>query len=212
MAKSGNFKSVGIGRIQTSWNVLGIFAGWVCNTSQIHCTHYYKLSPLILTKCFSYVNLYLYRKSDTFNKIGIWCKILPNQKTSKTIFIQYLGVSSTSLTNPAPFLQINDWKHPQILHHNLVLICLLLHQGQAPTWCLRWWVGEWLSAALHEGAAWCQGDAQKKKGQEGMPPSLHTKATICSETLPVGDSVSSSQPPMELSVHLPCLQLTCCLL
>lgn len=79
MAKSGNFKSIGIGRIQTSWNVLGIFAGWgagwVCNTSQIHCTHYYKLSPLILTKCFSYVNLYLYRKSDTFNKIGIWCKM-----------------------------------------------------------------------------------------------------------------------------------------
>lgn len=77
-------------------------------------------------------------------------------------------------------------------NHNLLLICLLLHQGQAPAWCVHWWVGEWLSAALHEGAAWCQGD---KKGQETSPQSLHTQATICSETLPVRDRASSSQPP-----------------
>lgn len=109
---------------------------------------------------------------------------------------------------------MSSTSHPQILHHNLVLICFLLHQGQAPTWCLRWWVGEWLSAALRGGAVLCQGDTQKKKkrGQEGLPPNLHTQATICSETLPVGHSTSSSQPPMELSVHLPQLLLTCYLL
>lgn len=95
------------------------------------------------------------------------------------------------------FFAFNDWKHPQILHHNLVLICFLLpHQGQAPTWCLHWWVGEWLSAALHGGAAWCQGDTRKRKGgggwsgvegeQEGLPPSLHTQATICSQTFSCG--------------------------
>lgn len=101
--------------------------------------------------------------------------------------------------------------HPQIQHHNLVLICSLLHHGQAPTWCLGWWVGEWLSAARHGGAAWCQGDTQKKRGggAGGLPSRLHTQATICSKTLPVGFSTSSSQLPMELSLHLTQLLVTC---
>ena len=75
----------------------------------------------------------------------------------------HIWKSRISHNHPASFLQINDWKR-KILHHNLVLICLLVHQGHASNMVLM--SGWWLSAALHEGAAWCQGDVHKKKGRQ----------------------------------------------
>lgn len=155
------------------------------------------------TKLYNIITLFL--GCDTTFNIPRQIKKYRHKYILKKTLIQHQALLSLMLFH---FLQISDWKHPQILHHNLVLICfLLLHQGQAPTWCLRWWVGEWLSVALHEGAAWCQGDT-KKKGRKDC----HRACTPRQPSAPkpfLWETAPPLQSPMELSIHLPRLLLTC---
>lgn len=134
--------------------------------------------------------------------------VLPNQKyfQKKKMFMQYRGESSISpwlktSSNPPP--QSGSNLPPPTPRTSSNMVSALMSGWMAVSCPPR-------RSCVMPG--WHRKKKKKKKRAEGLPPSLHTQATICSETLPVGDSASPSQLPMELSVHLPRLLLTCYLL